>query len=100
MQCGQGDKIFGEVQLPEAIRREKAVVCYGALGLQFGTRGTSPNQFGGKLLLTDSVAGEIMPHGLLKFGWLFGINGEDGGKAELTDDLHQRAPSILIPLIV
>ena len=46
---------------------------------------------GAGALLPDRELGEVLLDGLLKRSGLLGADGGDGGEAELTDDLNQRA---------
>ena len=58
------------------------VIGDGGLGFRLAVY-----HFGGKHVLLPGVLGEILPDTLLKVGRLHVVDGENGGKAQLADDL-------------
>ena len=81
-QRGQGDEVLGEIQLPSAVLREEVVVGDGRLRLWL-----TVDDLGRQNVLLPGVLGKILPDMLLKIGRLHIVDGENGGKAQLADDL-------------
>ena len=81
-QRGQGDEVLGEIQLPSAVLREEVVVGDGRLRLWL-----TVDDLGRQNVLLPGVLGKILPDTLLKIGRLHIVDGENGGKAQLADDL-------------
>ena len=96
-QGGQGDKVLGEIQLPLVVLGDEVVVGHRGLLLHFGVWAAQPGDPGRRSVLPPGVLGKFCADGLLKVGGLHGVDGEDGRKPQLADDLVGRGIAVVGP---
>ena len=85
-------EILGQAQFPRAVLREEGVVDDGGLGLAAGK--------GRAGLLPLGVPGEFLPDGLLQIRRSGGVDGQDGGKPQLADNLMDKGVPVMGPWTV